>query len=114
MSKEDAANLERKYVLESTNLGQEKIDGHACEKNKVTGTAENGQKFGAIVWNAKDLKDFPIQMQMTQEDTTVLMHFTNVKLARPDVKEFEAPAGFTKYATVEKLTQEGLMKALSK
>ncbi len=114
MSKEDAANLDRKYVVETTKLAQEKIDGHACEKNKVTGTADNGQKFEAIVWNAKDLKNFPIQMQMSQQDTTVSMRFTNVQLAKPDVAQFEAPAGFTKYATVEKLTQEGLLKALSK
>lgn len=114
MSKEDAANLDRKYVVETTKLAQETVDGHSCEKNKVTGTADNGQKFEAIVWNAKDLKNFPIQMQMSQQETTVSMRFRNVELAKPDVKQFEAPAGFTKYATVEKLTQEGLMKALSK
>lgn len=114
MSKEDAANLERKYIVKSTKLAQEKIDGHSCEKNKVIATADNGEKFEALVWNAMDLKNFPIQMQMTQEETTVFMHFTNVQLTKPGGDQFEAPAGFTKYATVEKLTQQGLMKALGK
>jgi len=114
MSKEDAASLDKKYAVETTKLAQETIDGHSCQKNKVTATGDNGQKFDAIVWNATDLKSFPIQMQMTQEQTTVIMHFTNVQLTQPEAKHFDAPAGFTKYATVEKLTQEGIMKALSK
>ena len=114
MSKEDAANLEKKYTIETTKLGQETIDGHACQKNKVTAAVEDGKKFEAVVWNASDLKSFPIRMQMTQEQTTVLMNFSDVHLTRPEVAQFEAPAGFTKYATVEQLTQQGLMRALGK
>ena len=112
MSQEDAANLDRKYVVETTKLAQEKIDGHACEKNKVTGTAENGQKFEAIVWNAKDLKNFPIQMQMMQPDGTVLPRYSEVRLTRPEAAQFEAPPGFAKHEGMEKLMQAAMMKTL--
>jgi hypothetical protein len=114
MSKEDAADLDKKYTLSSSKLGNETIDGHPCEKNKVTLTGENGQKHEAIVWNASDLKQFPVQMQMNQQDANVVMRYNNVQLTRPDGTQFEAPAGFTKHPTVEKLMQDGMMKALGK
>ena len=114
MSREDAATLEKQYTVDSKKVGDETVDGHPCEKNKLTATADSGQKFEALVWNAKDLKKFPIQMQMMQQDATVIMHFTNVQLTRPDATQFDAPQGFTKYPTVEKLTQEGVIKALGK
>jgi len=114
MSKEDAADLDKKYTLQSSKMGNETIDGHPCEKNKVVVTGENGQKHEAVVWNATDLKKFPVQMQMNQQDANVIMRYNNVQLARPNSTQFEAPTGFTKYASVEKLMQDGMMKALGK
>ena len=114
MTGEAAADVDRKYKLESTKLGNETIDGHPCEKNKVVISSDNGQKHEATVWNATDLRKFPVQIQMTQQDSQVFMHYTNVKLAQPDHKLFEPPAGFTKYPSVEKMMQESMMKALGK
>jgi hypothetical protein len=114
MSKEDAADLDKKYTLQSTKIANETIDGHACQKNKVIVTGENGEKHEAIVWNASDLKQFPVQMQMNQPEANVVMRYNNVQLVRPNGAQFEAPAGFTKYNSVEKLMQDGMMKALGK
>jgi hypothetical protein len=33
---------------------------------------------------------------------------------KPDAKQFDAPAGFTKYASVEKIMQDAMMKGLGK
>ena len=114
MSKEDATDLDRKYTLQTKKLGSENIDGHPCEKNQMTVTADNGQKHEAIVWNALDLARFPLQIQMNQPDATVVMRFSNVQLAKPDAKQFDPPAGFTKYASVEKIMQDAMMKGLRK
>lgn len=114
MSKEDAADLDKKYTVRTTKLGNETIDGHPCEKNKVVVTGENGEKHEALVWNAADLKKFPIQMQMNQQEADVVMRYTNTQMSPPDAKQFEAPAGYTKYPSVDKLMQEGMMKALGK
>jgi negative regulator of sigma E activity len=114
MSKEDAADLDRKYTVQSKKLGNENIAGHACEKIKMTVTADNGQKHEATVWNAIDLSSFPVQIQMDQPDATVVMQFNNVQLVKPDAKQFDAPAGFTKHASVEKIMQDAMMKGLGK
>src|SRR5687767_4649158 len=45
--------------IDSTALGEETIDGHPCEKKKVIVSGSDGEKQEAVVWNAKDLKNFP-------------------------------------------------------
>jgi len=101
MSKDEAAAAEKNYKLDKTPQGKETVDGHACLKNKVTLTADKGEPIEAVVWNAPDLKDFPVQIQMNDQGVTVLITFKDVKLARPDARQFEAPAGLTKYASAE-------------
>ena len=95
MSKQDLADRDRQYTLETTKIAQETLDGHVCDKNKVKIVSADGQKHDAIVWNATDLKKFPLQIQLNQPDATVVMHFSNVNLKKPETSSFEAPAGFT-------------------
>jgi hypothetical protein len=107
MSLEEQAEAIKNYKIDKSKLGKETIDGHACDKNKVTLTDEKGRTQTATVWTATDLKDFPVQLQMSDEDATTVLRFKDIKLTRPDVKLFEAPAGMTKYdpaQMVKKLT----------
>jgi hypothetical protein len=112
MSSEEAADANKNFKIEKTKLGKETIDGHACDKTKVVLTDEKGQKQTAVTWNAADLKDFPVQLQMTEQDNTIVMKFREVKLTRPDAKQFEAPAGLTKYDSAEKLMKAVMMKGM--
>lgn len=112
MSKQEAADMDRKYRIEKTKLGRETIDGHACDKTKAVVIADNGQKQEAIVWYAAGLKNFPLKMEMDQEQSTVVMQYRDVKLVKPDAKQFEAPTGFTKYGSIEQLMQSAMMKML--
>jgi hypothetical protein len=112
MSKQEAADMDRKYRVEKTKLGRETIDGQVCDKTKAVVVADNGEKQEAIVWYAASLKNFPLKMQMDQHQSTVVMQYRDVKLVRPEAKQFEAPAGFTKYGSVEQLMQSAMMKML--
>lgn len=112
MPMEDVADLEKTYKVERTALGKETLDGHPCEKNRVNVVNGNGGRQEAVVWNAADLKEFPVQMQMNQPEATVLMRYRDVQFARPEAKLFEAPTGFTKYDSMEKLMQGAMMKML--
>jgi hypothetical protein len=112
MSKEEAADLDRKYKVEKTLLGRESVDGHPCEKSKVIVSADTGQKHEAIVWYATDLKNFPLKVQMDQQQMVVVMHYRDVKLERPDAKQFEPPAGLTKFGSIEQLMQSAMMKMM--
>jgi hypothetical protein len=106
MTKEESAAIDKNYKVQKTALGRETVDGHACEKNKVTLTDDRGSKDDATVWNAADLKDFPVQIQMTvDKESTVVIKFRDVKLGKLDATQFEAPAGLAKYASPEALLQ---------
>jgi hypothetical protein len=114
MSKEDAASADKNYKVAATKIGTETIDGHPCEKQKVVVTDEKGEKHEALVWKATDLKNFPVQMQIQQGDGAVLMNYRDVVTARPDANLFEAPAGFTKHPSVEKMMEGAMMKMMGK
>ena len=112
MSKEEAADMDRKYKIEKTRLARETVDGHPCEKCKVVVSADSGQKHEAIVWYASDLKNFPIKVQLDQQQMIVVMHYRDVKLERPDARQFEPPAGLTKFASMEQLMQSAMAKMI--
>ncbi|HOX58916.1 MAG TPA: hypothetical protein P5205_16920 [Candidatus Paceibacterota bacterium] len=80
--------------LEKSALGKETIEGHACVKNKVVVKGEKGAVLEAITWNAADLKDFPMQIEMKEKQTTVRLRFSQVQFARPDAKQFDLPANY--------------------
>ena len=103
LPEDEAAALNKDLKLHKTPLGTETIDGHPCVKNRVVMTDAKGQKAEAVVWNATDLKGFPVQMQMNDKETTVVMRYKEVRLSKPDAKQFDAPAGFTKHADMQQL-----------
>ena len=90
----EVAALEQGLKLEKTVLGKETLDGHACVKNKVVIRNDKGSVLEALTWNAADLKDFPLQIEMNDKGNTVQMHFTQVSFAQPDPKQFELPANY--------------------
>lgn len=112
MSEEETASSEQDLKIEKTSLGKETIDGHDCTKNKVTITNKKGEKSEATVWNAADLKDFPIQMQMTEKDTTIITRYKDIQFAKPDEKQFNPPEGFTRHTSMQQLMQAAMQKMM--
>lgn len=94
LPKEEAEASEKGLKLEKQALGRETLDGHACVKNWVTVKDDKGPVLEATTWNATDLKDFPLQIEMKQKENTVRMRFSQVHLAKPDAKQFEVPAHY--------------------
>jgi hypothetical protein len=86
------------YKMETTKLGEETIDGHDCVKNKVVVTGPDGVPHESTVWNASDLKKFPIKIQTsTGQGAVMVMLFKDVKMDKPDASQFELPSDYTKY-----------------
>jgi len=100
------------FKLETTELGKETVDGHECVKNKVTVTDKDGNKTESTVWNATDLKNFPVKIVTDQAGKPVTMLFKNISLAKPASSVFEAPAGFTKYDDVQTMVRTEVMKKM--
>src|SRR5207302_5244975 len=65
LADDEAAGPDAKYEVATTELGREDVNGNACVKNKVVVTDEKGTKHEAVVWNAPDLKNFPVKMRYT-------------------------------------------------
>ena len=100
--------------LEKKALGNETVDGHACVKNKVTLTDDSGKPVEVVLWNAGDLKDFPIQIQTKEGDNTSMMRFHQVQLTKPDAALFEPPADYARFESQQEMMQAILNKAAPK
>jgi len=112
MPKTDSAATNGDYKMDATELGKETVDGHPCVKNKVTVTDKEGVKHESTVWNATDLKQFPVKIQTSDTGDDVIMLFKNVLLGKPAASSFEAPSGYTKYDNVQTLMQQQIMKRM--
>ena len=99
--------------IETTEMGSETLDGHACTKTKFTTTDAKGKKQDAIVWKAKDLKEFPIQMQVAQKNNTMILKFKNPKLEQPEASLFVMPTNYTKYPSAQALMTAAMMKMVT-
>ena len=109
---DDVATFEKDSKVTKTALGKETINGHPCVKNQVVITDDKGEKHEATVWSATDLKDFPVRILSKEKDDTIIMNFKDIKLAKPDAKLFEKPAGYTEYPSKEAMMQAVMMKMM--
>jgi hypothetical protein len=112
LSNADSAPTNSDYKVETTELGKETLDGHPCVKNKIVVTEKDGNKHEYTVWNATDLKKFPVKIQTTEQGGDVTMLFKNVTLAKPAASLFDPPADFKKYDNVQQMMQQEMMKRM--
>lgn len=101
------------YKMEKTELGKETLDGHDCTKNKVTVTDKDGNKHESTVWNATDLKNFPIKIVTNENGKSVTMQYKDISFNKPAASLFEAPLGYTKYDNVQTMMQSEMMKRMA-
>jgi hypothetical protein len=98
------------YKMDVTELGKESLEGHDCVKNKVVVTDGTGKTYESTVWNATDLKKFPIQIVTGENGKTMTMLFKDVQLGAPDAAQFEPPADYKKYDSMMSMMQTEMMK----
>lgn len=112
MSDEEVAALKQEPKLSQTVLGRETLDGHPCEKRRITLTDAAGKSSEALVWAATDLKDFPLQIQTTERGDTYVFRYSNLRLTAPAAAMFDVPAGYTTYAGMQEFTVAMMKKML--
>jgi hypothetical protein len=108
----DSAEAISKYKVETTELGKETVDGHPCVKNKVVVTDDKDKKHESTVWNATDLKKFPVKIETAEGGNKVTMLFKDVKLTKPEASLFDAPTDLKRYSDMMSLMQEEMMKRM--
>ncbi|HUB87620.1 MAG TPA: DUF4412 domain-containing protein [Verrucomicrobiae bacterium] len=106
----DSSATNGNVKLDTTELGKETVDGHPCVKNKDVITDSQGEKHEFTVWNATDLKNFPIKIEVNQEDNDIVETFKDISFTEPDASQFSPPANCTKYDSVQEMMQSVMMK----
>lgn len=93
-------------VFDKKKVGNETIDGHPCVKYDTVyyRKSKPDEKHKATIWEAQDLKEFPIQMEITVPANPkypgsggkMLIKYKDVKLGSATASMFEVPAGYKK------------------
>jgi hypothetical protein len=80
-------------VERSPTVENETLNGHSCKvENYVFKAKGGGPQVKAKLWEAEDLKGFPIQMEIAGSTPKFTMNYTDVSLEPPDPKLFRLPA----------------------
>ena len=108
----EATDTTGKYKVDTTEVGKETLDGHPCVKNKIIVTDDQAKPHESLVWNATDLKQFPIKIETTEDGSKITLLFKDIKLAKPDDAIFTPPAAYKKYDNMMALMQGEIMKRL--
>jgi hypothetical protein len=95
-----------------TEVDKETMDGHPCIKNNAVITDQMGGKHQFILWNATDLKNFPVKIEMNEQGNAITVSYQDVGFAKPDASSFNPPTGYTKYDSVPEMMQSVMMKKL--
>jgi hypothetical protein len=95
-----------KYKVDTKELGKESVEGQATVKNKVTVTDDKNKKTEFTIWQATELKKFPVKIVTTEEGQASTMTFKEVKLSKPDDSQFDAPKDYKKYDSFMALMME--------
>jgi hypothetical protein len=98
--------------VEKTKLGSDTVEKHPCTKSKLLFTATDGQTSEALVWEATDMKDFPIQYQTVDEGQTTTTTFTNIKIGKPDASLFELPASYKRYGSMQEMMMGNMQRMM--
>jgi hypothetical protein len=74
--------------IEKKPVGTEVVEGHACTVEDVVLTSPDGQELHAKVWEANDLKGFPVKIEALGSPTFI---FRDIVFATPDPALFQPP-----------------------
>lgn len=110
MQNPEATKTASEFDVKLTAEGKETIAGHACVKNKAVVTDKNGKTHEFTVWNATDLKKFPVKIETSEHNMNVVILFKDVKFTKPGASQFEPTASFKKYGSAMALMQQEMMK----
>lgn len=107
----DLEAMQKGYQTERGALGKAAVEGRVCEKNRMVVKSGGSVALEAVTWNAPELSGFPVVVETTERDKTIIMKFRDVKFAAPDKKIFELPAGYTEYRNAQAMIL-GIMKQM--
>jgi hypothetical protein len=77
--------------IERSPAGTDTVDGHPCKVENLTITPHDGQPSKMKVWEAEDLKGFPIKIEMQSSRGPVSLQYKDISLDDPPASLFVHP-----------------------
>jgi len=108
----DAGKTAADYEMTVAEVGREEIAGHACIKNNVVVTDQDGKKHESTVWNAGDLKKFPVKIETTEQGHNIVLLFSDIEFSKPAADRFTPPPAYKKYDNMMAMMQEIMIKRM--
>jgi hypothetical protein len=80
--------------LPSDEKEKETIDGHVCKIERATFASKEDRPIVVKMklWEAEDLKGFPVKIEITSSTRTITVTYKDVNLDPPDPSLFKLPA----------------------
>jgi hypothetical protein len=82
-------------AVERSSAGTAVVEGHPCKVENLTITPHSGPRAGQAikmrVWEAQDLKGFPIKVETQTSHGLITMEYKDVSLAEPAASLFAHP-----------------------
>lgn len=110
---DSASDTNQDFKVATTVLGKETVDGHPCIENKVVVTDGKGKTSEFTVWNATDLKNFPVKIVHAEQETDITMLFKDVSMTKPAASSFTPPTDYTRYDSMQGMMQAVMMKKMT-
>ena len=107
---ETADDKEKKPEIKRTQLGKETVEGQPATKYKVVVKDDEGKEHELTLWEATDLKNFPIRIENPNEEVPTTLTFREVKFEKPAESMFTPPEDFQRYTDVGMMIRESMMK----
>ncbi len=78
-------------TIDRSPAGTETVDGHSCKVENVTVTPHDGQPTKMKVWEAQDLKGFPVKIEMQGSHGVMTLEYKDISLDEPPASLFTHP-----------------------
>lgn len=78
-------------TIERSAAGTDTVDGHACKVENLTVTPRNGKPTKMKVWEAQDLKGFPVKVEMQTDKGPVTVEYKDISFDAPAASLFTHP-----------------------
>jgi hypothetical protein len=78
-------------TIDRSPAGTDTVDGHACKVENLTVTPQNGKPVKMKVWEADDLKGFPVKVEMQSDKGPVTVLYKDISFDAPAPSLFTHP-----------------------
>jgi hypothetical protein len=78
-------------TYDRSSAGTDTVDGHSCKVENITVTTKNGKVSKMKVWEANDLKEFPIKIEIQADKGPITLQYKDISLDAPPASLFTHP-----------------------